>query len=131
MENIEQSWDLIDKDKGFALYRQRPAVYDSNQIIRRVRTDILKAHPLLSFKAHRTMSNGDQSPVTASVLLNHKIIKEKIPLSETWEEYTVPLPSNGMGNIKGEEIDIEVASLTPSLAHWEVKDIEFKELTKK
>jgi hypothetical protein len=35
-----------------------------------------------------------------------------------------------MGNIKGEEIDIEVASLTPSLAHWEVKDIEFKELTK-
>ena len=109
--DIEQSWELIDKDKGFALYRQRKIVYDSNPIIRRVRTDVLKAHPLLSFKAHRFITGGDPTPVTASVLLNQKIIKEKITLSETWEEFTVPLPPNGMGNIKGDEIDIEVASL--------------------
>jgi hypothetical protein len=127
---IEQSWELIDKDTGFALYRQKQAIFDSNQIIRRVRTDLLKAHPVLSFKAHRTMSEGDSTSVTASVLLNHTIIKEKIPLSEIWEEYAVPLPSNGMGNIKGEEIEIEMASLTPNLTHWEVKDIEFKEFKK-
>jgi len=62
--------------------------------------------------------------------LNHKIIKEKIPISEEWAEYTIPLPHNGMGNIKGEEIDIELASLVSSPAQWEVKDIEFKEFTK-
>jgi hypothetical protein len=125
-----RSLDLIDKDKGFSLYRQKEVVYDSNQIIRRVRTDIRKAHPLLSFKAHRSISTGDQSPIIASVLLNHKIIKEKIPISEELEEYTIPLLPNGMGNIKGEEIEIELASLASSPAQWEVKDIEFKEFTK-
>ena len=114
--DIDKSWDIIGKDKGFVLYQQKKTVSDSNQIIRRVRTDILKAHPLLSFKAHRSNSEGDQSPITASVLLNHKIIKEKIPISEAWEEYTIPLPPNGMGNIKGEEIDIELASLASSPA---------------
>jgi hypothetical protein len=69
--DIDKSWDIIGKDEGFSLYQQKKAVYDSNQIIRRVRTDILKAHPLLSFKAHRSNSTGDQSPITASVLLNH------------------------------------------------------------
>jgi hypothetical protein len=130
-KDVEQSWELIDRDTRFALYRQRKVVYDSSPVIRRVRTDILKAHPLLSFKAHRSVTDGDPSPVVVSVLLNNKIIKEKISLAEAWEEFTVPLPPGGMGNIKGDEIDIEVASLGPSLSRWEIKDIEFKELTQK
>jgi hypothetical protein len=77
------------------------------------------------------VTDGDPAPVVVSVLLNNKIIKEKISLAEAWEEFTVPLPPGGMGNIKGDEIDIEVASLGPSLSRWEIKDIEFKELTQK
>jgi hypothetical protein len=126
-EEIEQSWDLIDKDKGYALYRQKQDIFTSNQIIRYIRTDLLKSHSLLSFKAH-IIPQGDVQSSAVSVFINHKPVKEKIPLSETWEEITMQLPEDAMGRIEGEEIDIELASLTPTPPHWEVKDIDFKEI---
>jgi hypothetical protein len=121
-DELNQSWELISKDRRFALYRQKYVICTANQIIRRVRTDVLKAHPLLCFKAHSTVGIS----ATISVMLNHKTIGENIPLSESWKEYVVSLPTTAMGNIKGEEVDIYLSSFAHAPHQWEVKDIDFR-----
>jgi hypothetical protein len=112
-------WNPINEDQRFILYKQKEPVYKSNHIVRRVRTDILKAHPLLCFKAHSTI------PTTVSILLNKKIVKEKISLSKNWKEYRVKLPKTDMGEIKGEEIAIDLKPSLPQSHSWEIKDIDF------
>jgi len=120
-DEVERRWELIDKDRHYALYRQKAVVYRSERIIRRVRTDILRKHPVLSFSARSTGS----SPVDAIVLLNHLAAKEKIHVSTAWSKYTVSLPVSDTGEITGNEIDIVVSPSSAS-GSWEVKDIGFK-----
>ncbi len=121
-KELETSWELMDQDKRFALYRQKNITTTSNRITRRVRTDILKAHPLLCFRAHTT----EGIPATITVTLNHKAIGSHISLSEAWKDYTITLPRSAMGNIKGEEIGINLVTSMHSPRQWEVKDIDFR-----
>lgn len=127
-QDVEKTWDLIDQDERFALYRQKQAASSSDHIVRRVRTDMLKTHPFLSFKARHT----DATPISVSVSLNHQTVGEHIPLSDTWRKYTLALPITAMGNIKGEEIDINVVSNIVSLSSsshpWEITEIGFEAL---
>jgi hypothetical protein len=124
-QDVDKIWQLIDRDERFALYRQKQTVSNSNHIVRRVRTDVLKTHSLLSFKARRT----DAAPFSISVSLNHQTVQENIQLSETWQKYTITLPTTAMGNILGEEINIDVISATPAPSHqWEIDEIDFKAL---
>lgn len=124
-QDVEKTWDLIDRDERFALYRQKQTVSSSDHIVRRVRTDLLKTHSLLSFKARRT----DATPISVSVSLNHQTVGEEIPLAETWQKYIIALPITAMGNIKGEEIDINVISPVPAPHQWEINEIGFEALT--
>jgi len=116
---LNQDWEPVDNDKRFILYKQKQLIYTSHHIIRRVRTDVLKMHPLLCFKAHSTL------PATVSIVLDNKIVRDKIPLTKDWKEYSVALPKSDMGNIKGEEIDLNLTSHPASHQSWEVKDIDF------
>jgi len=119
-QNVEKSWELMDADERFALYRPKRVVSVSAHIVRRVRTDILKAHPILSFAARRT----EAATITVSVSLNGRPVKENIRLSNTWQKYTIALPEMAMGNLKGEEIHIDVDSA--SSKGWEIGEVGFE-----
>lgn len=124
-QDVENTWDLIDRDERFSLYRQKQAVSNTNHIVRRVRTDLLKSHPLLSFKARST----DAAPSSISVSLNHQTVEQNIQIHQTWQNYTIALPMPAMGNIMGEEIEIDVVSASPASPHqWEIDEIDFKAL---
>jgi hypothetical protein len=112
---------MIDQDNRYALYRQKKVVHTSGHIVKRVRTDVLRKHPVLFFRAR---SSGS-SPVDATILLNHLVAKEKIRISGAWKEYTVRLPASDTAVLTGNEIDINMASSSDA-GSWEVKDIEFK-----
>ena len=121
-QDIEQSWEPVVRDERFVLYRQKQSVSASDHIVRLIRTDMLKTHPLLTFSAHGTAS----VPVSVSVSLNNRTVSENIPLSESWQKYHVALPPTAMGNIKGEEIAIDIVSSVSSPHHGEVKEIDFE-----
>jgi hypothetical protein len=119
---IEKNWDLIDKDHDFALYRQKPEIYTSSPIVRLVRTDLLKSYPILMFKAHADHGTS----TTLRILLNHKIVQDELQIDEQWKDYSILLPFEDMGNIEGEEINIQVVSTSHIPAQWQIKDIDFK-----
>ncbi len=119
---LEKNWELIDSDRRYALYRQKPQVQQSDTIVRRVRTDLLRSHPRLSFLAHSV----DTAPSAFIVRLNHKAVTGTIPLTTTWKHFSVVLPAKDMGNIEGEEIDMDAVFTSTASHHWEVKDIDFK-----
>jgi hypothetical protein len=118
-EEVKKYGELIEEDDVYSLYRPKPFATNANSIMRYIRTDLLKANPLLTFKARCV----DASPCFASVSLNHHLVKAQIPVAETWQEYQIPLPLPEMGNVKGEEVSM--TSLAASQHHWEVKDISF------
>jgi hypothetical protein len=120
-DELNRRWEMIDQDNRYALYRQKKVVHTSGHIVKRVRTDVLRKHPVLFFRAR---SSGS-SPVDATILLNHLVAKEKIRISGAWKEYTVRLPASDTAVLTGNEIDINMASSSDA-GSWEVKDIEFK-----
>ncbi len=120
-DELNRHWEMIDEDNRYALYRQKELVHTSGHIVKRVRTDVLRKHPVLFFRAR---SSGS-SPVDATILLNHLVAKEKIRISGAWKEYTVRLPASDTAVLTGNEIDINMASSSDA-GSWEVKDIEFK-----
>lgn len=121
VDKIERDWEPIGRDERYILYRQKPVVSTAHHIIRRVRTDMLKEHPLLSFTARSTGAG----PVNASISVNGVVVKERIDIAGVWKEYTALLPAAAMGRIKGDEVGIDVAPDPPS-ADWQVKNIEFR-----
>ncbi|MGA8260037.1 MAG: hypothetical protein WB783_07480 [Arenicellales bacterium] len=121
-DKIDQGWDLMDMDKRFALFRQKQRVSNSNHIVRRVRTDVLKRHAVLSFDARRTGT----APVSITIRLNQQPVKQEVPVSSGWQHFAVRLPAAAMGRIEGEEIDIDAVPASPSSHAWEIKNIGFE-----
>ncbi len=120
-KEIEKYGELIEEDDVYSLYRPKQDVSSAERIIRYVRTDLLQANRVLTFKAR----HADTLPCSISVSLNQHPVSAKIPLTgtaETWQEYKIPLPPDDMGNVKGEEVEIRLSSA----GHWQVKDVDFR-----
>jgi hypothetical protein len=121
-EKFKKLWQKIDEDQypRFSLYRQRKEVFQiKEQLIRRVRTDLLRSHPVFSFMARGTPANGKHG---LTIFLNGQLVTE-IPLADDWEGYEILLPLNVMGRLQGEEVEIK---MNGSNSSCEIRKITFK-----
>jgi len=121
-EKFKKLWQMFDHDqrRRFFLFRQRIEEFDlKEKIIRRVRTDILRSHPILAITARCTPATGEQR---LEIFLNRLPVSE-VFLTEEWKKYEVLLPSNGMGSVQGEEVDIRLQGRSSSCR---IREITFK-----
>jgi hypothetical protein len=121
---LEKDWQLMDKDALYSLYSRRQKTITNSPVIRRIRTDVLKKHPLLCFSAR--LSKNNQQLFARILLNNQKIDKETI--SSQWHTYQILLPQKNMGNLTGEAVKLELLNpagkITTDLT-WEIKGIHF------
>jgi len=126
---IERDWNLLDQDALYELYTLKQTKITSTSIIRRIRTDVLKKHPVLCFSAHLLRCGSCQR--SAQILLNGKKIDSQ-PITPRWRPYRVPLPPVAMGRLVGDEVTLELMKATDTTLtdrssgpEWEVKGINF------
>jgi|GEM_PF-5852849 len=97
----------------------------TTSIVRRVRFDVLKKHPVLCFSAHLLKCARCRRYV--HILLDNREI-DRETVTTRWHSYHIPLPKQDMGRLAGDEVKLELLK-TPgaaSAAHaWEVKEVYF------
>ncbi|MDM8553140.1 hypothetical protein QUF75_00200 [Desulfococcaceae bacterium HSG7] len=123
---FETLWQMIEEDQytWFLLFRQRKEVFHvKEKIIRRVRTDVLRSHPVLSFMVRGTPAK-DKHELT--IFLNKQPVTG-VPLSEDWKKHTILLPLNATGRLQGEEVEIKLHGQTSSC---QIRQITFKAVKK-
>jgi len=121
-EEFDKRWKRVDHDQHhrFFLFQQRTDEFDlKEKIIRRVRTDLLRSHPVLAFMARCVPAEREPR---LKIFLNGLPVTET-PLTEKWKKYEILLPSDSMGSIQGEEIEIRLQG-RPSSGH--IREITFK-----
>lgn len=118
---LEKDWKLLNEDALYALYSQRHKIITTSPVIRYVRTDVLKKHPVIYFSAHLLTKNKH---VIAQILLNnHEVDQEAI--TSDWHTFRILLPEKYMGRLTGEEIALKLPQSNATQAAWEIKGIHF------
>lgn len=126
-EAFKEKWRMIYNDQynRFLLFKQRDHTFDLNEkIVRRIRTDLLRENPILSFMARCVAAEGG---LVVEILLNGQPVAERF-LTEEWKKNEISLPSNGMGDIQGETVEIRLKK--PS-SGCQIREIEFNALKSK
>ncbi|NPA75993.1 MAG: hypothetical protein GXO25_07950, partial [Euryarchaeota archaeon] len=106
LHRLEQDWQLIIEDSFYALYKRKKHTDTRFPVIRRVRTDLLKSHPILFFSA-RLSTKMHSSGVPIGIFLNGTEIDEE-KITPQWHDYQISLPSRFMGYLSGEEIELKL-----------------------
>lgn len=126
MEEMETLWELQDKDAYYSLYKLRSGVINASPITRRIRSDLLRANPVLTFTA-RADSAAAAHPTTFHVTLNSHPVTTGV-LSSDWTRYQVEMPANRIGSLVGDEVMLtQMPGAAPDSAQhsWEVKYVTF------
>ena len=118
---LEKDWKLVDEDSLYALYSQRHQIITTSPVIRHVRTDVLKKHPVIYFSAH--LLTKDQNIIAQVLLNNHEVDQEAI--TSHWRTFRIFLPQKYMGRLTGEEIALKLAQSNATQAAWEIRGIHF------
>lgn len=124
-EKLAKDWQLLDQDDLYALYALRSRKMTTTSIVRRVRFDMLRKHPVLCFSAHLLKCAHCRRYV--HILLDNREI-DRETVTARWHSYHIPLPKQGMGRLAGDEVKLELLKTpgTVSAAHaWEVKEVYF------
>jgi hypothetical protein len=125
---LDRNWLLLGQDQQYALYQLRSRTAQETRIIRRVRSDVLKQHALLTFSAHSLGDAGKEF----RILLNGMVIRKE-ELSVEWQDYKITLPVKFMGRLDGDEVSLELMEVqsddcnTP-ISSWEVRNIFFADV---
>ncbi len=118
---LEKDWKLMDEDAQYALYSQIQKTITASPVLRHVRTDILKKHPVVYFSARLPAINQH---ISALILLNdHEV--DRVPITSEWHTYRVLLPQKYMGRLTGDEITWTTVHSDTAQPIWKIKGIHF------
>ena len=127
---LNSSWELMDRDADYSLYRLRPRIFTSNRLVRWVRTDVLKKNSMLQLSARLSGEAADRKKASFHVLLNGQEVARGV-LGHSWQEYHVTLPEEQMGKLSGDRVVLELAAEKQSAmkgrqqVRWNVRDVTF------
>ena len=105
-KDLEPYWEEVTRDDRFALYRLKPVDETPARVVRRLRTDVLRRHPVLSFRA-RALDVPDGATAQLRVEVNEKYVTE-IRLSNQPTAYDVTIPREVAGSMWGEEVVLKL-----------------------
>lgn len=117
---ITRLWEEIGHDDRYVLLRLRPGVERADRIVRRIRSDVLRDHPLLHFEA-RAPRGGKETGFRLAVN-GREVTRGKVGAG--WRSYSIEIPPDHPARLAGDEVVLtRVADRdTPP---WEVRDIRF------
>ncbi len=127
---LERDWKRLDCDDFYCLYTQRHAVFHAARITRRVRTDVLRKHPVFCFRCRLNAGFDSAGPFYFRVSLNGQEVR-RAKVSPSWQRRRIPLPEGKMGRIQGEEIRLELIDTSGRVVSaamrypWQVRGISF------
>ncbi len=131
---LERDWKRLDCDAFYCLYAQRRRVFHAARITRRVRTDVLRRHPVFCFRCRLNADFEHPRPLFFRVSLNdHEVRRGR--LTASWQRRRIILPEEEMGRVQGEEIRLELIDAAGSPVSavqrhpWQVRDISFVSAT--
>jgi|GEM_PF-1074648 len=127
---LDSSWELINQDTDYSLYRLKKQVFTAERLVRRVRTDVLQANSVLHFKAQVSGDADRRNTAFFRILLNgQEVARDKLAASR--REYSVALPEKWMGNLTGDRVVLDFLPTAQSSMgqsgrlHWQVGDVTF------
>ncbi|MBN1917832.1 MAG: hypothetical protein JW889_07985 [Verrucomicrobia bacterium] len=100
--DLKPYWDRVMSDDRFTLFRLRPLDATPAHLVRRLRSDVLLRHPVLSLRAH-AVELPDGATARLCVTVNGREVSE-IELTAEPVRYDVTIPSRVVGNMWGEEV---------------------------
>jgi len=127
---LDSSWELMDRDADYSLYKLRQRVFTSNRLVRRARTDVLQENSILIFSARLSGEAAGSHTASFRVSLNgHEAARGVV--GHSWQEYRITLPEEQMGNLSGDRVVLELAAAKQSAmkgrqqVRWNVRDVTF------
>ncbi len=127
---LNSSWELMDRDADYSLYRLRPRIFTSNRLVRLVRTDVLKKNPIMMFSARLSGEGAGSQTASFRVSLNGQEAERGV-LDHAWRKYRITLPEEQMGNLSGDRVVLALqAGKQPAMKdrqpiRWHVRGITF------
>jgi len=129
-KDLEPYWQEVMRDDRFALYRLRPVKDTPSCVIRRLRTDVLRHHPVLRFEA-RALDVPDGATPRVRIRVNGVELTE-IDLTSQLEPHEVTIPRQMTGSIFGEEVTLTLELAYPDTTEqpgapglWELHNLDF------
>ena len=129
-EDLEPYWEEEMRDKLFALYRLRSLDKTPPQVVRRLRTDVLRCHPYLRFEA-RALEIPNEATARIRIQVNDKDV-ETLAITNEAREFVVPISRSVTGRIYGEIVSLTLEFVFPDRAEqpnaagmWELRKLDF------
>jgi len=129
-EDLDPYWEKEMRDELFALYRLRPLDETPPQVVRRLRTDVLRRHPRLRFEA-RALDVPDGATPHLCVRVNDREV-ETLVMTDEAREFVVPIPHDATGRIYGEIVSLTLEFVFPDRTEqpdapglWELRNLDF------
>jgi hypothetical protein len=128
--DLRPYWRRMKRDELFVLYRLCPLKDTPPRVVRRLRTDVLRHHPVLRFEA-RALDVPDGATPRVRIRVNGAELAE-LELTAELKPYEVTIPRHMTGNIFGEEVSLTIEFAYPDRTEhpdapglWELRNVDF------